>query len=238
MTYGVSAWYNPNTGTYGRGARAYGPYGGMGYGAAYNPASGTYARGAAAWGPYNARGWAEAYNPTTGTYARTRQGADVYGSWGTTGIKRGDDWARTAHYSDDRGSMAGYRTSEGGRGVVARSGNDLYAGRDGNVYRRDQSGWQKYDQGGWQNVSRPDAGVRQAPGRTGDSRTTTRSISGTAPSHGGLDRSTMDQLNRDAYSRQRGSANVSRNGDWNRGGGYGGRGAGGYSGARRGGRRR
>ena len=33
-SYGAGAWYNPNTGTYGRGARAYGPYGGAGFGSA------------------------------------------------------------------------------------------------------------------------------------------------------------------------------------------------------------
>ena len=51
-TYGYSAWYNPWTGSYGRGAAVYGPYGGAGVGARYNPSTGTYARGAAAWGPY------------------------------------------------------------------------------------------------------------------------------------------------------------------------------------------
>ena len=74
-TYGVRAYYNRHTGTYGRGARVYGPHGGMGRGAAYNPRTGTYARGGAAWGKYEARGWAEAYNPRTDTYGRTRQGA-------------------------------------------------------------------------------------------------------------------------------------------------------------------
>ena len=34
----------------------------------------------------------EAYNPRTGTYGATRQGAGVYGSWGQTGVQRGDDW--------------------------------------------------------------------------------------------------------------------------------------------------
>ena len=43
--------YNPWTGGYGRGAVAYGPYGGAGVGARYNPRTGTYARGAAAYGP-------------------------------------------------------------------------------------------------------------------------------------------------------------------------------------------
>jgi hypothetical protein len=173
VSYGVSAWYNPNTGTYGRGASVYGPYGGMGRAAAYNPTTGTYGRGAAAWGPYQARGWAEAYNPSTGTYARTRQGGNVYSSWGTTGIQRGDDWVRTAHYSDSRGTIAGYKTSEGTRGFVGRDENNLYAGRDGNVYRRDEEGWQKYDNGDWNEVQRPEGGdagqlQERAKNRTGE----------------------------------------------------------------------
>ena len=52
----------------------------------YNPRTGTYSRGAVAYGPYGARGAAQAYNPRTGTYGATRQGSNVYGSWGTTGV--------------------------------------------------------------------------------------------------------------------------------------------------------
>ena len=69
-SYGMAAAYNPYTGTFARGAVAYGPYGGCGYAAAYNPYTGTYARGAAAWGPYAGRGYAEAYNPYTGAWAQ------------------------------------------------------------------------------------------------------------------------------------------------------------------------
>jgi hypothetical protein len=40
-TYGAAAWYNSWTGTYQRGAVAYGPYGGAGAGALYKPVTGT-----------------------------------------------------------------------------------------------------------------------------------------------------------------------------------------------------
>src|SRR4029077_18492899 len=85
-TYGYHASYNPWTGTYGRGGVAYGPYGGAGVGARYNPRTGTYARGAAAWGPGGSRAVAGAYNPRTGASAATRQGSNIYGSWGQTGV--------------------------------------------------------------------------------------------------------------------------------------------------------
>ncbi len=262
-TYGMSAWYNPYTGTYGRGASVYGPYGGAGRAAAYNPRTGTYARGGAAWGPYNARGWAEAYNPRTGTYARTRQGANTYGNWGTTGVRRGDDWVRTAHASGDQGSIVAGRTSGGRAGFVARDGNNLYAGRDGNVYRRDSGGWQKYGDGDWSPVDRQPGsggGLEGARERAGSSdagarareragpgdaaaRARDRAGSGTGGSR------TIDQLDRDFKSRAQGSqrsrdykswkgssGSSSGHGSWGSSsrGGYGHRGS--FGGGRAGGR--
>lgn len=169
-SYGAAAWYNPATGTFGRSGWAYGPYGGVGYGARYNPGTGTYARGAAAYGPYGARGYAEAYNPRTGTSARTRQGTNYYSSWGTTAVRRGDDWVRTASYRGDEGGAMKYRTSNGNTGTIGRYGDDLYAGHDGNVYKRTDNGWQSYENGNWNNVDRPaNTGNRDASSVNRDS---------------------------------------------------------------------
>ena len=162
-TYGYSAWYNPWSGTYGRGAVAYGPYGGVGAGARYNPITGTYARGATAWGPYGARGVAEAWNPRTGTYARTRQGGNVYGQWGTSYVQRGDDWARTGHYTN---RITGNTT----RAIRTDEGN-VYAGRDGNVYRRQDGSWQQYSDGNWNSAQRPENTTRQQLERDHTART-------------------------------------------------------------------
>jgi hypothetical protein len=189
-SYGFGGWYNPWTGGYGRRAVAYGPYGGAGIGARYNPRTGTYARGAAAWGPYGAAGRGQAWNPRTGTYARTRQGSNVYGSWGGTAVQRGDQWAVTGRATDRATGTTtrGTRTSGGGAAVTRRgpSGSggavrtgsgDLYAGRDGNVYRRTDSGWEQHQGGGsWQSTSR-----------------------------GAGQRTTVDQLNRDYSSRAEGA---------------------------------
>jgi hypothetical protein len=165
-TYGLNAWYNPWTGRYGRGAAAYGPYGGAGMGAVYNPRTGTYARGATAYGPYSSRTVAQAWNPRTGTYAATRQGSNVYGNWGRSYVQRGDDWARTAHtrnYATGattraiRGEDAAAATRRGaaGRTTVARGDSgDVYAGHNGNVYRRGESGsWQQWSDRGWRSSS-------------------------------------------------------------------------------------
>ena len=179
-TYGYGASYNPWTGAYTRGAVAYGPYGGAGVAQRYNPRTGTYSRGAVAYGPYGARGAASAYNPRTGTSAATRQGSNVYGSWGSTAVQRGDDWAATARKTNNVTGQTtrATRTSEGGAAVrtsgqggsttVARTGSgDVYAGHDGNVYRKQGDSYQKYDGGGsWSNTQAPSDVTRDSAART------------------------------------------------------------------------
>jgi hypothetical protein len=242
-SYGYGAFYNPWTGAYTRAGAVYGPYGGAGYAARYNPRTGTYSRGAAAWGPGGARGAAEAWNPRTGTHAQTRQGRGVYGSWGATGVQRGDQWAQTARVTNratgtttrvTQGSGGGEalsRRGDQGRTTIGRtdSGN-MYAGHDGSVYRNQGGSWQKYENGGWNNVERPVGTSGQLGDRAQDR---------------GLSTSTVDQLNRDRAARtdgnqrtrdfgsMKGSGGGSRSGSYRpsgggfRGGGGGFRGGGG-----------
>jgi len=163
VTYGVGAYYNPHNGAYGYARGAYGPYGGVAGGAWYNPSTGTYGRAAGGCTAYGCAGGARAYNPYTGAYGATRQGSNAYSQWGSSVVTKGDKWAQSAHYSDSRGTVAGARTSEGGRvvagsgqngsGFVGQSGSgDVYAGKDGNVYKKTGNGWQQYENGGWNSV--------------------------------------------------------------------------------------
>jgi hypothetical protein len=209
-TYGYHASYNPWTGAYSRGVTAYGPYGGAGVGARYNPRTGTYSRGAAAWGPGGARGYASAYNPRTGAVGATRQGSNVYGSWGQTAVARGDNWASTSRYTNratgnttrvTQGSGGGgaiTRNTPGpGGGGIARTGSgDVYAGRDGNVYRKEAGGgWQQSNgSGGWNDVNTPTP--QQAQQRASDARASGASRP---------DASTTQQLNRDSAARAEGA---------------------------------
>ncbi|MEO0696708.1 MAG: hypothetical protein AAFY84_11470 [Pseudomonadota bacterium] len=176
-SYGVAAYYNPYTASYGRGSAVYGPYGGAGWGAAYNPATGTYARGASASGPYQAGSAAQAYNPRTDTYGATYQRSNAYASWGESVISRGDEWVRTANYSDSRGSVAGLETSQGAKAGALQTDqgtayagkdadNNVYAGKDGNVYRRSEDGWSSYNDGDWQTVEKPETASTQFQERT------------------------------------------------------------------------
>ena len=208
-TYGYSAWYNPWTGTYGRGAAVYGPYGGAGVAARYNPRTGTYARGAAAWGPYGARGVAQAYNPRTGTYAATRQGSNIYGSWGSSYVQRGDDWARTNRVTNrrtdtttrtvrtDEGGAITRRGPDGGGFVAGSQGGDIYAGHDGNIYRRQDGQWQQYQDGGWSNTDRKQKSAVEPASRQRDGDRQPGGSTGTT-----------NQLDRDSAARREGSQRV------------------------------
>jgi hypothetical protein len=204
-TYGYGASYNPWTGAYSRGAVAYGPYGGAGVGQRYNPRTGTYSRGAVAYGPYGARGAASAYNPRTGAVGATRQGSNVYGSWGATGVQRGDQWAATARSTNNATGVTTRRTETsagssarvtgpgGNTAAIAKGNNgDVYAGRDGNVYKKSGDSWQKYGgDGNWNNVQQPTQAQRtQAQNRAASS---------------GWDSATAGQVQRDSAARAEGT---------------------------------
>jgi predicted metal-binding membrane protein len=168
-TYGASrgAAYNPATGAWGRGGSVYGPYGGAGAFSAYNPSTGSYARGGAAYRPDGAAGNAGWYNARTGVSGSTQQNADAYGRWGSSTLSGPNQTVSTQSRSDSRGTAGSFSASSGatGAGVRGTGGNsagalrtssgDIYAGSDGNVYRKNDSGWQQYDNGTWNAVQKP-----------------------------------------------------------------------------------
>jgi hypothetical protein len=209
-SYGSSAWYNPNTGRYGRTASVYGPYGGYGRSASYNPQTGTYGRGAAVWDNNEIAASGIAYNPRTGTGVATNRYVNEHGGWGESLITHNDKWMETQsqwdhdsrstqfstseggtgqierqEYGDktlgtgefnrgdqsldtksvrgDEGTLIGYETGSGEKGVIGRSEDgDLYAGKDGQVYKRDENGWHQNDgEGGWNPVEVPDERAAQ-----------------------------------------------------------------------------
>ena len=166
-TYGVGVHYNYYSGGYYAQRSVYGPYGTASTAAWYNPSTGFYGRVATVQTYAGGATVGQAYNPWTGTYGATRQGSNAYSQWGSSVAVRGDQWAQTAHKSTANGTVAGVRTSEGGRavggvgyrgsGFVAQdANNNVYAGKDGNVYKKDTSGnWSKYGSGGWSSVPPP-----------------------------------------------------------------------------------
>lgn len=164
-SYGSGYRYDYYHGDYYRGAKYYGPYGGIGGVAGYNPATGTYYRGGYAQGPYGSAFAHQAYNPYTDRYAARAGAKTPYSSWGRSVVADGDNWARGGHRSQDGRTVAGLETSQGGKvigGYNKQTGQgavigkdkygDVYAGRNGNVYKRGEDGWQKKGSKGWENI--------------------------------------------------------------------------------------
>lgn len=167
MPYGYGTFYNTN-GSYGRYQTAYGPYGSATRAASYNPYTGTYKQGASVATPYGRQSVGQAYNPYTGTYAATHQGSSPTAQWGQSYVSNGNKSAYAQHYSTAQGTVGSLQGSQGGKAVGAStaygnaavgktSSGDIYAGKDGNVYKNTGSGWQKYDNGSgsWNTVNKP-----------------------------------------------------------------------------------
>ena len=229
--YGAAGYYNTATGAYGVAQTAYGPYGSATRAAAYNPYTGTAARGASVSTPYGSRSAAQAYNPYTGAYAATRQGSSPTAQWGSSVVTKGNQAAYAQHYSTAQGTVGSVQTSSGAKavgantaygsgGAVKTSSGDMYAAKDGNVYKNTGSGWQSAS---GSNASRSSA----------------------AASGASQQRAPTQEMNQEAQNRQRGAAqsqqfqNIQRSGGG--GGGFGGGGGGGggrsFGGGRGGGRR-
>lgn len=144
-TYGVSAAYYPYIGTYAVGGYAYGPYSAAGRAAWYNPSTGAYGRAYTQQYPYGGRTSAWGYNPATDTSWTTQQGHGYYAQWGTSTVTRGDQTIQAGHVVTNYGSTG-----------VVKGQDNLYAGHDGNVYKRDDNGdWSKWNNGQWNPVNPP-----------------------------------------------------------------------------------
>lgn len=195
FSYGCGAIYHGEWGGYYRYGRYYGPYGGAGAGAIYNPSTGGYARGAYRYGPYGAAWARQAYNPHTDTYFAQAGVRTPYGSSGRFYAERGGNEVWGGHESGARGTVGWAQGDQGqgiikantarGQGFVAKGKEgDMYAGHDGNVYKKDENGWHQVEQpltksstttsarpggdrpGGGQSGTRYQPGAQPSPGLT------------------------------------------------------------------------
>jgi hypothetical protein len=122
-------------------------------GAAYNSRTGVAAAGQRA----------GVQNVYTGDYAAGARGvvqgpggATAAGSVGTVGNSytgQSVTAGRGAVYDPNTGNAASAAGVKGENGGVGRVGTDVYAGKDGNVYRHNSDGWQQYQDGSWNAVS-------------------------------------------------------------------------------------
>jgi hypothetical protein len=221
------------------GGRYYGPYGGAGRSAVYNPRTGGWARSSYAYGPRGSASARAGYNPYTNTFGAQARATTPYGSWSKGVTSRNGNWARGGTATTRRGTAGGVKGSGGGgivhgnkrfggQGTVAKTpGGDVYVGRNGEINKLDKSGsWQTRQDNSWQNSSKSSlnrtTGTGTGAGRIDTSQrpgTATRPSTGTPtrPSTGTPTRpstkptpSKSSSLDRQAYSRHRGSQTTQR----------------------------
>lgn len=176
-TYGLGAYYSYFGRAFWRAGWWYGPYLGFGRGGIYNPTTRRYARAAAAWGPRSGVWARAAYDATRIARAASPRSRNPYGRWGRSVRPAGSRYARTglvdprmpaAAIGVSRAVPPGAARGRGRAGRAVGAGNrGLFAGTDGNIYRRNANGWSRY-QGNrtWQRLSNP-SGPDRPPGRSG-----------------------------------------------------------------------
>jgi hypothetical protein len=132
-TYGADAYYDPIDGVFRRAGFGYGPHGGVGAAAVYNPYTGTYARGVVVHGPDETVAFGQAVNPRIGLDAQGVRRSDPYASWQETVVPRGP-----------RLTAPGVEAGDQRAAVVRGPDGQVYAARDGSLYRPADRRWQRY----------------------------------------------------------------------------------------------
>jgi hypothetical protein len=192
--YGRGASYNPQTGAYARGAAVWDHDEIAGSAIGYNPRTGTgvatnrYRNEDGGWGEslitHNDK-WMETQtqwdHDTLTSEFRTSEGGtgqierQQYQDkvLGTGEFQRDDQSLSTKSVRGDEGTLIGYETGSGEQGVIGRTDEgDLYAGKDGQVYKRDEDGWHQGGEDGWTPVEVPDERAAQVDQKRSDAAAT------------------------------------------------------------------
>lgn len=116
---------------------------------------------------------------------------------------------------DGTGRRTTFETSEGTSGAVGGRGQqrtalaqtesgDLYAARDGNVYRKSDDGWSRHSNGSWETIPMPSRDADAAARSYGGGNNYRQSASSSQRGVAGYDANGYRSLDRDYSARQRG----------------------------------
>ena len=139
----------------------------------------------------------------SGEQSRGQGGSTIMGSEGsiTTDTRRSDGRSITSIEGSGGGEAISVSGQGPGRTTVGISdAGDMYAGHDGNVYKKTDDGWQSYASGQWSSVDR--SGTSSRTDASMDARLQQQLRSDPAYGNGGRSSS---QLERDYSARQRGN---------------------------------
>jgi hypothetical protein len=116
---------------------------------------------------------------------------------------------------DGTGRRTSFETSEGTSGVVAGRGQqrtavaqtdsgDLYAARDGNVYKKSDDGWSRHSNGSWETIPMPSRSSYSSARTSHGSDTYRQSAASAQRGGAGYNADRYRSLDRDYSARQRG----------------------------------
>jgi hypothetical protein len=98
--------------------------------------------------------------------------------------------------------------------VPKGASNDVYAGKDGNIYKQGSNEtWSRYENGGWNQVSTPTTPRQTTTPTPNDQQAHWRGQNSASGRRTDMSQDTYQQLNGDAAARRQGEA---RDQDWNR----------------------
>ena len=241
----VGAYYYPWAWTYGWGA-FWTPYWGWGMGAGFGWGFGwgfawgagwnAWGWGGGCWGPAGVYNSIAINNWLNGTHPNASNWSGTHPNQGGGGKSKAP-----ANNLYNRGGNAGRNVTADQRGKAMQNmgykprgsqgkPNDVFAGKNGDVFRKTGDGWQQRGQNGWNKVGEGggDRGLGGGQGTGGFDRG-----GGMDRGAGSFDRGGMGGLNNDWQARQRGAYNAQAFGHGGWGGGSGGyRGGGGFGGYR------
>ncbi len=243
--YSYNQGYNPRTGRYGYVETAWDGDEWASHGETYNPRTGVATETGRYYDEDSNRSEMERTVERGDEWIHTERETDWDTGQSTTERETSRGGSSTTTRDGDS-SRTDFETGAGGSGTsISQDGNrttvgqsaegDLYAGHNGNVYKKTDDGWQSYDPGsGWSDVQRPESPQpRQQPETSqtreaGSRKYSSASMYGPSEysrsSAGGAQSINRDfsQLDRDASARRGGTSNFQRTRSGNYGGGFGG----------------
>ena len=151
-----------------------------------------------------------------GALQRRQQRGDV--ATRRTDIERGDQSLSAGSARGERGGAVGLETGQGERIGLARDSEsgDLYAGRNGEVFRRSDDGWSQHDGESWQSIDVPAERQQQIDSARSRATDTRSQLESTLPSRD-FGRSSSSSRSRDFNrSRDLNRSYNARSGGYNR----------------------
>jgi len=145
FSYGCGAVWHHGCGGFVTAGHRYGPYGGAGHCALYRSGGEHYSRGGQRYGGSHEKGFRSAFNPSVGIRSARVGNIAPYASWTQGVAQHGDRWVRagTQYGAAPRTAAVPAPNWVNGKPIARMRDGDMYASRDGNVYRKGEKEWSR-----------------------------------------------------------------------------------------------